>query len=42
MLGDLKQQMQKERFESFAAMKEFNEEILRGILADMYRRVFDY
>jgi hypothetical protein len=29
-------------FESFTAVKEFVEEILRRIPADMYRRVFDY
>jgi hypothetical protein len=42
IFGDLKQQMQKEKFESFAAVKKSNEETLRGIPADMYWRVFDY
>jgi hypothetical protein len=42
LFGDLNKQMQNVEFESFTAVKEFIEEILRGIPADMYWRVFDH
>jgi hypothetical protein len=34
--------MQNMELESLAAVKKFIEEILKGIAADMYQRVFDH